>query len=893
MALFFSADIHQGDQRFSVHSRGKQCAFMSLSALLTARNIPLNLWSRITFKNALLQGDKMFLNALDSGFIILDQGVELLSVENLPTVVNVACCTNLFEHDFSYKICQTPVQAEATASPVMVTNNDLHIFEEPCEVQNNILETQTYSTELTTQSKTSPMRVIDTTSPVMVTNTTSPVRVTNTTSPVRVTNTTSPVMVTNTTSPVRVTNTTSPVKVTNTTSPVRVTDTDLPIVVQPVEAKTIIDPPIVVEPIEAITIIDSPIVVEPIEAQSVIKTKNTIDMSDEAENENQICSINYGAEFQGLVITDREIECHYYDIHTALLNAFLNDNYAILILEGYMMALVKQADNFYLFDSHARDSCGMPDPNGTAVVMKFANIHELEQHLYSLSIELHSNIFEVVPVQLNMCKASKQKTKCVNDQEYQRKRRSVETEGVKQARLKKASESKERKQSQETDNERQTRLQKVSESKKRKQSEETDSERQLRLQHETDSKKTKRSEETDSERQVRLQKKTESKKRKRSQETDSERQVRLQKETESKKRKRSQETDSERQIRLDKDRCCKKQKRAKIMSQPQQEISQQDYLNLFDTTNSGSIEEQCWAKTNINKFHKSVQYIVSHCTVCQEAWPLKSKPKSPYVCSRCCRDKKSPKKFSCENSMIPSPVPHELQNLTQIEEMLIARALPIMRVYIKPGGQRGYSGHCINLPQSVTELATSLPRYPKDLAVIIVKVKGRDNTFKDVTVRKQKVHNALVWLINNNPHYSELTVNEDALNSLPENGVPPDLMTVETDDDMVSDGNCSADVGPPTDNPSEDIVYNDSTEMSSFLPVGEQQQQEMEAVRNQLSENEPMQWPSVENEPLNEYQVSHLATMAFPTLFPDGKGDPRASERCPTSGTSKASFKIC
>ena len=85
-----------------------------------------------------LQGDKMFLNALDSGFIILDQGIELWSVENLPTVVNVACCTNLFQNDFSYKICQMPVQAETTASPVMVTNNDLHIFEEPCEVQNNI-----------------------------------------------------------------------------------------------------------------------------------------------------------------------------------------------------------------------------------------------------------------------------------------------------------------------------------------------------------------------------------------------------------------------------------------------------------------------------------------------------------------------------------------------------------------------------------------------------------------------------------------------------------------------------------------------------------------------------------------------------------------------------------
>ncbi|CAB3984730.1 Hypothetical predicted protein [Paramuricea clavata] len=464
------------------------------------------------------------------------------------------------------------------------------------------------------------------------------------------------------------------------------------------------------------------------------------------------------------------------------------------------MALMKQADFFYLFDSHARDSSGMPDPNGTAVVMKFANILELEQYLYSLSMTLHANLFEIVPVQLNICKASEQKSKCVQDQEsVQKKRLLVENEGDKQARLKKASEYNKRKQSKETDKERQIRLQKASEYKKRKQSEETD----------------------------RLQKLSESIKLKRSEETYNEQQIRLQKDRESKKRKRSEETDCERQMRLEKDRLYKKQKRAKKVSQPQHEVlNQQDYLNMFDT-NNGSIEEQCWTKANINKFNKSVQYIVSQCT-----------------------------------------------NLTQIEEMLIARALPIMRVYIKPGGQRGYSGHCINLPQNVTELATTLPRYPKDLTVIIVKVKGKDNTFRDVTVRKQKVHNALVWLINNNPHYSELTINEEALNSLPENGVPPDLMTVETDDDIVSDDNCSLDAGPPTDNPSEDIVYNHSTEMSSFLPVGEQQQQQIEAVRNQLSENEPMPWPSVENEPLNEYQVSHLATMAFPTLFPDGKGDP-------------------
>lgn len=239
-----------------------------------------------------------------------------------------------------------------------------------------------------------------------------------------------------------------------------------------------------------------------------------------------------------------------------------------------------------------------------------------------------------------------------------------------------------------------------------------------------------------------------------------------------------------------------KDKSVQKMSQPQCEMNQQDYLNMFDNINNGGIEEQCWAKDNFKKFHKSVQYTVNKCTVCQEASPLKSKPRSPYVCSRCSRDKKCPKKFSSENSMILSSVPQELQNL---EEMLIARALPVMRVYIEPGVQRGYSGHCINLPQNVTKLATSLPRYSKDLAVIIVKVEGRDNTFKDVMVRKLKVQNALFWLINNNPHYSELLINEDALESLPENGVPPDLMTVETDDDIVSDDNCSPDAGPPTD----------------------------------------------------------------------------------------------
>ena len=37
----------------------------------------------------------------------------------------------------------------------------------------------------------------------------------------------------------------------------------------------------------------------------------------------------------------------------------------------------------------------------------------------------------------------------------------------------------------------------------------------------------------------------------------------------------------------------------------------------------------------------------------------------------------------------------------------------------------GYSGHCINLPQHIEELASNLPRYPRDLSIILVKMKGK------------------------------------------------------------------------------------------------------------------------------------------------------------------------
>ena len=59
MALFLCATMHQGDERFSVQTRGKQCAFMSLEAVITAQKNTLIDWSTTMFHNVLSQGDQM------------------------------------------------------------------------------------------------------------------------------------------------------------------------------------------------------------------------------------------------------------------------------------------------------------------------------------------------------------------------------------------------------------------------------------------------------------------------------------------------------------------------------------------------------------------------------------------------------------------------------------------------------------------------------------------------------------------------------------------------------------------------------------------------------------------------------------------------------------------
>lgn len=95
----------------------------------------------------------------------------------------------------------------------------------------------------------------------------------------------------------------------------------------------------------------------------------------------------YKPYYQGVIAQDQlENEAPFCDVRLALMNTFLNDNYGLIVLDGYTLAIIKTSDCFYIFDSHQRNCFGMPDPNGAAVVMKCNRYRSVARILFYIYI---------------------------------------------------------------------------------------------------------------------------------------------------------------------------------------------------------------------------------------------------------------------------------------------------------------------------------------------------------------------------------------------------------------------------------------------------------------------------------------------------------------------------
>ena len=194
---------------------------------------------------------------------------------------------------------------------------------------------------------------------------------------------------------------------------------------------------------------------------------------------------------------------------------------------------------------------------------------------------------------------------------------------------------------------------------------------------------------------------------------------------------------------------------------------------------------------------------------------------------------------------------------------MISAVMPLMSIYRLPHGQYGYRGHIINLPQDIVTFATSLPRLPSQLDVLLVRKEGANDSHCDFRVRRSMVLRALQWLKEHSKYYHHIKIDHDALSQLPADGELAGLCAVD------------------------DVVFNEEEEMhvdeedphdvGTFIPAVARKLTEKETVRKSVIERQcPEQvvpWPSVGEVPVNEFTTEGYISCAFPTLFPTGAGD--------------------
>lgn len=128
------------------------------------------------------------------------------------------------------------------------------------------------------------------------------------------------------------------------------------------------------------------------------------------------------------------------------------------------------------------------------------------------------------------------------------------------------------------------------------------------------------------------------------------------------------------------------------------------------------------------------------------------------------------------------------------------------------------------------------------------------------------------------PPLQHLAVHSTAVQQQAVKQLPAEHPTnyIDADVDTVADVDTDADVDADADVDTDADIPADSR---SFIPLPHQKLHEVDIIRAIVNGQDPLDWPTIAGQPINEFQTPGLATMAFPTLFPYGKGDPTTKDR--------------
>lgn len=153
----------------------------------------------------------------------------------------------------------------------------------------------------------------------------------------------------------------------------------------------------------------------------------------------------------------------------------------------------------------------------------------------------------------------------------------------------------------------------------------------------------------------------------------------------------------------------------------------------------------------------------------------------------------------------------------------------------------------------------------KKLPILRVRRTGQNNTHADLRVRRDRVLCALQWLQQNNPFYTNITIDLTAIQRLPDDGIPPQLMAVDDEDTQHEHS---------SDEDNIDSLHEDTSSSHSFLPLPKRSATEEDAIRAAVNGEDVVDWQTIGEQPLNKFNTPGLASLAFPTLLPYGTGDP-------------------
>ncbi|MFM8622001.1 MAG: DUF6570 domain-containing protein, partial [Holophagaceae bacterium] len=270
--------------------------------------------------------------------------------------------------------------------------------------------------------------------------------------------------------------------------------------------------------------------------------------------------------------------------------------------------------------------------------------------------------------------------------------------------------------------------------------------------------------------------------------------------------------------------------------------------------------------------------------------------------------------FSTANNGNPMPVPHNLPELTHTEEILIARNHVAMKCYRLPGGSMAFKGSVVNLEKRHLDATlNSLPVPVNQLPMrLIVKfgTTARPRGAREFVVRNNVVRTWLEYLKQHNPAYSDITINQAVLDSLPEDGsVIDDIPVVEIEPEAdpatatvpeanhnqvvvgepvvaTNDGNNSANNNnDDDDDPDEQANGPDQCgatgqERGDTLAIPQEYigqpvdrpQEDNNGLMDEQIRRRILHVPAAGG-PINDYETPNLQAHCFPTLFPHGVGD--------------------